>query len=331
MQETDQGPRFAEALAAELKWQLKRIDITPTAMSKMLDVPSQTVGLWLNGRSKIPFTFVFAAAAVAGMQPSSLFGLAATRMTTENPPLVSGDPIWREPSALSPAELKHRSDRFLQCVAAELRTQLASRNISVRQISIKLGKAPSVTGEWLNGRKVLPVYFAFNVCNAINVSIVDLVDRAEERIDLYPEDPDEVSAVDSKDNTRTTLSPVETGRRLKALLEIIGLDEQSGFAQVASKIKAHGGELDIQLWNDVLTGALVPPVSVLKQIAEALGAPIDYLVDEDDDITERAEAEAELARVAAEAGVTNIAARGAHLSAESLREIANLVVKYIPK
>ncbi|QAB18314.1 hypothetical protein Leucomu_10650 [Leucobacter muris] len=329
------GVGYAEALAAELKWQLKQRNISGSALGGMLQIGQRTISQWLNGRNKIPFTFVYSASLVMGARPGSLFKLAEQRYQTESPLLVTGNPDRRDPSQLSPEELGARSERFVQCIAAELRTQLSLRELSTRQIALTLGKAPSIAGEWLNGKKVLPVHFAYNVCQALGFPVEDLVDRAEARIDRYPEDPDEISLQNSGSTTalssRASLSPGEVSRRLRAMLELKGLDGQSGFDTAAAAALSHGITLDRRTWDDALKGIAVPDASVLAEIAEALGAPADYLIAEDDDITERAEAEAELARVAAEAGVTNIAARGAHLSAESLREIANLVNRYIPK
>lgn len=329
------GVGYAEALAAELKWQLKQRNISGAALGGMLQIGQRTISQWLNGRNKIPFAFAYSAALVMGARPGSLFKLAEQRYELENPLLVTGNPEPREPSLLSPEELGARSNRFVQCVAAELRTQLNARGLSTRQIALTLGKAPSIAGDWLNGKKVLPVHFAYNICNALEFSVEHLVDLAEARIDRYPEDPDEVATHDRSDHSkyvsRTGLTPDEIGRRLRAILELKGFDESSAFDVVATTAASHGIRLTRSNWDDALTGVATPESSVLALIARALETPSSYLTDQDDDITARAEAEAELARVAAEAGVTNIAARGAHLSAESLREIANLVVKYIPK
>lgn len=331
MQKNELGELFASAVAAELKWQLKRISMSAATLSKMVGVAPQTVGLWLNGKSKIPFSFVYMASLVSGMAPSSLFALAEIRLQTENPMLISGDPEWRDPVALTPAELQHQGNRFLQCVAAELRTQLAEQDLSVRQVSIRLGKAPGIAGDWITGRKVIPIYFAYDICTVLGISITQLVTDAEARIDLYPEDPDEQATEEAsapKDGDTTQLTASEAGRRIQALLEINSLDPDHAFSRIVAD---HPGVITRQDWDNLIAGRSVPSVEALSAVSNALGAPNDYLLEDDADLTNRVEAEAELARVAAEAGVKNIAARGGQLSAESLHAIANLVTRYIDK
>lgn len=332
MQKNDQGTRYAEALASELKWQLKGQDITGSTVAAMLDVAPQTVGVWLNGRSKIPFTFAYTAALVMGARPSSLFELADKRLATESTLLTTGTPEMREPTNLTPEQLQARGLRFLDCVAAELRTQLADNDMSVRQVALKLGKAPTVAGEWLSGKKVLPVHFAYNICQTVGLPIGDLVDRAEARIDLYPEDDDEVqnTTTDLGEST-PPLPPRELSRRLRALLEIQRLDDTQGLDLVLEAAGSLNVQIDPAQWTAALDGNAVPSRSFLEVVGEAFETPLDYLTIDDDDVTTRVEAEAELARAATEAGVTTIAARGPHLSTQTLLEIANLVNRYIPK
>lgn len=61
-----------------------------------------------------------------------------------------------------------------------------------------------------------------------------------------------------------------------------------------------------------------------------LELPLDYLTIDDDDVTTRVEAERSW-RARRPRPVTTIAARGPHLSTQTLLEIANLVNRYIPK
>lgn len=332
MQKNDQGTRYAEALASELKWQLKGLDITGSTVAGMLDVAPQTVGVWLNGRSKIPFTFAYTAALVMGARPSSLFELADKRLATESTLLTTGTPEMREPTNLTPEQLQTRGLRFLDCVAAELRTQLADSDMSVRQVALKLGKAPTVAGEWLSGKKVLPVHFAYNICQTVGLPIGDLVDRAEARIDLYPEDDDEFqNATTELSESTPPLPPRELSRRLRALLEIQRLDDAQGLDLVMEAAGSLNVQIEPEQWTAALDGNAVPSRAFLEVVGEAFETPLDYLTIDDDDVTTRVEAEAELARAATEAGVTTIAARGPHLSTQTLLEIANLVNRYIPK
>lgn len=331
MQKNDQGARYAESLASELKWQLKSLDITGSTVAAMLNVAPQTVGVWLNGRSKIPFTFAYTAALVMGAQPSSLFALADKRLETESTLLTTGTPVMQEPTTLSPEQLQARGLRFLDCVAAELRTQLADNDMSVRQVALKLGKAPSVAGEWLSGKKVLPVHFAYNICQTVGLPIEDLVDRAEARIDLYPEDDDEAQITSTDLASTPPLPPSELSRRLRALLEIQRLDDAQGLELVLDAAASLDVQIDPAQWTAALDGTAAPSKAFLAVVGEAFETPLDYLTIEDDEVTTRVEAEAQLARAATEAGVTTIAARGPHLSTQTLLEIANLVNRYIPK
>lgn len=327
------GASFAEALAAEQKWQLRGLSISGSALAGMLQIGTRTLTQWLNGRNKIPFTFVYSACLVTGIKPSSLFKLAERRLKKSEPSLVSGNLERTEPSTLTPDELRTRGVRFIQCISAELRTQLAARDISVRQIALRLGKAPAVAGEWLSGKKVIPVHFAYNVCKAIDLPIAELVDRAEARIDLYPEDDDEVVRTETfsrGESPCSALSSNETSRRLRALLELKGMDEGSGYEAVRDRAMKRRVTIDRAEWDTVLEGTTAPDRKVIVAIADALGAPLDYLTVDDEEVTARVEAEAALARVAAKAGVKNIAARGTRLSAETLREIANLIGR-LPK
>lgn len=332
MQKSDQGVRYAEALASELKWQLRGLDITGSTVAAMLNVAPQTVGVWLNGRSKIPFTFAYTAALVIGARPSSLFTLADKRLESESTLLTTGTLEMRAPTNLTPEQLQARGIRFLDCVAAELRTQLADHDMSVRQAALKLGKAPTVAGEWLSGKKVLPIHFAYNICHIVGLSVGDLVERAEARIDRYPEDDDEIqhTSVEPDDST-PPLPPRELSRRLRALLEIQGLDDSQGLNLVQEAAASLNVEIDPAEWTAALDGSGAPSRQFLEVVGEAFETPLDYLTIEDDEVTTRVEAEAQLARAATEAGVTTIAARGPHLSTQTLLEIANLVNRYIPK
>ncbi|MBS3182344.1 hypothetical protein [Leucobacter manosquensis] len=333
MNTDEPGASFAQALAAEQKWQLRGLSISGSALAGMLQIGTRTLTQWLNGRNKIPFAFVYSACLVTGIRPSSLFKLAERRLKKTDPSLISGSLERTEPSTLSPDELQARGVRFIQCVSAELRTQLAARDISVRQIALRLRKAPAVAGEWLSGKKTIPVHFAYNVCRAIDFSIAELVDRAEARIDLYPEDEDEVAKTEISsrgETTRTALSPDEISRRLRALLELKGMDETSGYEAVRDTAVHRHVAIERVEWDIFLKGTMAPDRKVIAAIADALDAPLDYLTVDNEEVTARVEAEAALARVAANAGVKNIAARGTSLSPETLREIANLIGR-LPK
>lgn len=327
------GAGYAEELATELKWQLKHLNISASALAGMLQIGQRTIGQWLNGRNKIPLTFVYSASLVMGVKPGSLFELAEQRLNTDEPMLTTGNPERQEPSTLTPEELRTRSDRMLQCVGAELRTQLADREISVRQIALRLGKAPTNASEWLYGKKALPVHFAYNICVSIGFPIRELIERAEARIDLYPEDADEKSQseMDSLEySTHSTLQPSEISRRLLALVEVKGMDEESAYEAVRVAGQQRSVTIDRSAWAAVLDGSAAPDHNILDAVAAAFGTPVDYLTVEDEEVTARVEAEAALARVAKVAGVKNIAARGASLSPETLRGIASLIDK-LPK
>lgn len=327
------GAGYAEELATELKWQLKHLNISASALAGMLQIGQRTIGQWLNGRNKIPLTFVYSASLVMGVKPGSLFELAEKRLNTDEPMLTTGNPERQEPSTLTPEELRIRSERMLQCVGAELRTQLAERDISVRQIALRLGKAPTNASDWLYGRKALPVHFAYNICSSIDFPIRELIERAEARIDLYPEDADEKSGSEMKSteySTHAALQPSEISRRLLALVEIKGLDEASAFEAVREAAQQGNVIIERSDWDAALNGSAAPDHKILDAVATAFGTQIDYLTVEDEAVTARVEAEAALARVAKMAGVKNIAARGASLSPETLRGIASLIDK-LPK
>ena len=334
MNNDEPGTSYALALATELKWLLRQADITTSALSDALDIGQRTIGQWLNGNRRIPFTFVYSAALVMGARPSSLFRLADLRLETENPVLVTGNPEWRPATKLTADEISARSARFVQCVAAELRTQLSYKELSTRQVALRLGKAPSVAGEWLNGRKVVPVHFAYNVSQLLDVPINELVDNAEARIDLYPEDPDEVpspeAALDTTAAGSNDLTPGDIGRRLRALLKLKDMSEEQGFDVVSAAAKRRGFQAKPDQWAAALNGSATPDHHLLAAAAEALDTPLDYLTSGDEQVTAQAEAQAALTDAAREMGITKIAARGASLSPETLMEIANLVKLHIP-
>lgn len=128
----------------------------------------------------------------------------------------------------------------------------------------------------------------------------------------------------------SAITPTELGRRMRVLVDSHPLDDEGAYRLAATAAARGGTWLSHTDWEDVLNGNGSLEASVLTVIAVAFDVPPEYLLVDDDEPARRTEAEAVLARAAADAGVSRVAARGS-LSPEAMREIAALITRRIPK
>jgi transcriptional regulator with XRE-family HTH domain len=176
------GKDFALSLAAELKWQLTSDRLKGSALARGFGLTQSSVSNWLNGISPVPLSFAFAACDSMGSEFPDLLALAEKRSTEDSTLLITGDlghMHSRAPLALDSYE---RGEMFVDFLAAELKSQIRGRGFSLRQMSKRTDHSPSLIGIWLNGKRPIPTHFAYNACNTIGVSIVDLAKRAERQM-----------------------------------------------------------------------------------------------------------------------------------------------------
>lgn len=330
MTASTRGDRFAACLADELKGQLSYLGFTVSATARLTKEAQPTLSNWLNRKTRMPIAFVYSACRLMGVSLPDLFNLAEERMDTPTPMLMTGVLDRSEPTTLLPDELHERGDLFADCLAAELKAQLSAHNLSVWQIGQETGHSRTASGQWLNGQRVIPVAFAYSACEFVGISIADLVEQAERRMGEFVDEDEQWEGSVSSTASDGTLPPDIVGRRLRALLGLRRQNPESAYSLVASAVSRSGSWLEHETWDSVLNGRGDVDASTLLVIAEALGQSASFFTDPDPEVTDRIEAEATLAKAAAEAGVKRIAARG-ELTPEGLRKIAALVDKYVPK
>lgn len=185
------GGDFTLALAAELRWQLVGDRIKGSALARGFGLTQSSVSNWLNGVSPMPLGFAYAACSVMGAEFPDLLDLAEKRQMERTSLLTTGDLNRSRPRAAIEPDTYSRGESFADFLAAELKSQIRSRGLSLRKIGKATGHSPSLIGIWVNGKRPVPLPFVYNACTAMDVSIRDLSAWAEARmIDLDAALPD---------------------------------------------------------------------------------------------------------------------------------------------
>ena len=71
------------------------------------------------------------------------------------------------------------SSAFTQRVATELRVEMVRRDITQVQLGARLGRPQSTISRWVKGRSALDVDDLMALCSALDVSVGDILTRAE--------------------------------------------------------------------------------------------------------------------------------------------------------
>lgn len=91
-------------------------------------------------------------------------------------------------------ELKKRAELFGQYVCSEIKGAVVAHGHTQEEVAKATKRQKANISRWLNGKPVIPVEVAYEICDYIGVRLQTLVARAEQRVtdDLGPYPPLEV-------------------------------------------------------------------------------------------------------------------------------------------
>lgn len=75
-----------------------------------------------------------------------------------------------------------RGDEFTRLVALELKGKVASQEWTMTQLSEATGHAPATLSNWFTNRRPLPLGVALTICETIDASLTEIVERAYKRL-----------------------------------------------------------------------------------------------------------------------------------------------------
>lgn len=226
-----------------------------------------------------------------------------------------------------PSGSKPQPGPLSRSVGAILRGRMARIDVGTAEIAAAVGVSRSQLSKMLRGVAHIDVEQLASLATSVGLDPVAVLCEAWQGVT-----PQRVSTSIAQRGgvSSAGIAPTELGRRMHVLLDVRALDDESAY-RLASAATTRGGTwLSHRDWEAVLNGSGSLEAPVLSAIAAAFEVPAEYLLVEDKELSNRIEAEAVLARAAADTGVSRVAARGP-LSPESAREIAALMTRWIPK
>ena len=226
-----------------------------------------------------------------------------------------------------PSGSKPQPGPLSRSVGAILRGRMARIDVGTAEIAASVGVSRSQLSKMLRGVAHIDIEQLASFATSVGLDPVAVLVEAWQGV---PPQSVSTSITQRGSVSSAGVSPTELGRRMHALIDLHALDDEGAY-RLASAAAARGGTwLSHMDWEAVLNGSGSLEAPVLAVIATAFEAPAEYLLVEDKELANRIEAEAVLARAAADAGVSRVAARGP-LSPEAMREIAALMTRRIPK
>ncbi|WP_421782636.1 helix-turn-helix domain-containing protein [Gardnerella sp. DNF01198P] len=88
-------------------------------------------------------------------------------------------------------KLREMSAKFSLYVSLELRGAISSTCISQAEVCRRIGRQSGNVSRWLRGSPAMPIDVAYEICNAIDVPISVIVDRAMQR--MIMDSPESIS------------------------------------------------------------------------------------------------------------------------------------------
>ena len=180
--QAEDGVRFAESLAEELRGQLAFSDVRLIDLAPLVQAGTTTISRWLRGERALPFAFAYSATCAMGMDVADLLVIAEKRMRAQSAGAIT-EISPRGPVVVE--DLRGRGALFTESIASELNGQLAARSWTVAGLAAATGHFPAVAGGWLAGRRAIPVHFAYNAARAIELDIGELGRLAKLRMDRF--------------------------------------------------------------------------------------------------------------------------------------------------
>lgn len=88
-------------------------------------------------------------------------------------------------------QLREMSAKFSLYVSFELRGAISASCISQAEVCRRIGRQSGNVSRWLRGNPAMPMDVAYEICNAIDMPIGVIVDRAMQRMII--DNPDAIS------------------------------------------------------------------------------------------------------------------------------------------